>query len=219
MTVFPVTNAQFAAFIEATGYVTPAEPRMGHGFHRRALHQTPGATWQARAAWHGQPHPRQSTASGGAGQPCRCAGVLRLARVRALPTEAVGESPHAGPMAGAFPGAKARGSELCRHGAARCTAPRPWMPLPATPARLAYAASPSNTWEWTVSAYAPASPYLVLRGGAWPHARAVPDRNLPLLRPAWLSFGCTELSLCALAPGLNINLLTTAAEAAGRRPA
>ena len=196
MTVFPVTNAQFAAFIEATGYVTQAE-REGWGMAFTGVRwtQTPGATWRAP---HGADsrildkaqHPVVQVSHADAQAFCAWAGL-------ALPTEEQWEKAARGADGRRFPWGESWRPELCQHAGS---------PLRGAAAVDAFAgdASPfgvrglaGNTWEWTVPAYAPASPYLVLRGGAWPHAEPYLTATfryyaLPGYRSDALSFRCVH---------------------------
>ncbi len=171
----PITNAQFAAFVQAAGYCTTAE-QQGWAFAWTGSRwdQTPGADWQ---------HPRgpQTNLQGKANHPvvqvswhdaiafCRWVndqwqvGNEALPRLSVgLPTEAEWEKA-AGWDVGANPGGCPHkriypwGDEL--PDATRCnfamnmgdTTPVGWYPAGASPYGLLDCAG--NVWEWTISLY------------------------------------------------------------------
>jgi formylglycine-generating enzyme len=166
--VFPVTVAQFAAFVEAAGYVTQAE-REGWGlaYTGTRWEEVPGACWWA-------PRGPGSSVEGKAAHPvvqvsgwdalafCDWAGL-------ALPDGRQWEAAARGDDARRYPWGDRWRPELCNHAGAglRDTAPVDRYPGDASPCGARGMAG--NVWEWTSSAFDAAGEYRVLRGGAWPH--------------------------------------------------
>lgn len=173
ISVYPVTMAQFASFVAATGYVTQAE-REGWGlaFTGVRWEQVRGACWRAPAGPSStisrrEEHPVVQVSYADAEAFCAWA---RLA----LPDEMQWEKSARGPAAGAgggrrYPWGDAWRPELCQHAASptRGTTPIGLRPDAASPYGVCDLAG--NVWEWTASSYDPAEAYRVLRGGAWPH--------------------------------------------------
>lgn len=171
--IFPVTVAQFASFVAATGYVTQAE-REGWGlaFTGTRWEKVRGACWHAPSgpgsAIHGkEDHPVVQVSCLDAEAFCAWAGL-------ALPGEMQWEKSARGPSAGPgdsrrYPWGDAWRPDLCQHAASpvRGSAPVTLHPDAASPYGVCDLAG--NVWEWTASAYDPARAYRVLRGGAWPH--------------------------------------------------
>ncbi len=173
ISVYPVTVAQFAAFVAATGYVTQAE-REGWGlaFTGARWEQVPGASWRApgglgSAISRKEDHPVVQVSCLDAEAFCAWAGLV-------LPDEMQWEKSARGPVTGSgagrrYPWGDTWRPELCQHAGSpdRGVAPVSRYEGDASPYGIRGLAG--NVWEWTASAYDPAGAYRVLRGGAWPH--------------------------------------------------
>ncbi len=171
--IFPVTVAQFASFVAATGYVTQAE-REGWGlaFTGTRWEKVAGACWRTpsgpgSAISRKEDHPVVQVSCLDAEAFCAWAGL-------ALPDEMQWEKSARGPSTGPgdsrrYPWGDAWRPDLCQHAASpvRGAAPVTLHPDAASPYGVCDLAG--NVWEWTASAYDPAGAYRVLRGGAWPH--------------------------------------------------
>ena len=166
--IYPVTVAQFAAFVAATGYVTQAE-REGWGlaFQGSRWAETAGASWRAprspgNSAAGREAHPVVQVSRSDAEAFCAWAGVN-------LPTEEQWEKAARGDDGRHYPWGDRWRPELCNHAGceARDTVPVDFYPGDASPCGAR--GLTGNVWEWTASVYEPGSAYSVLRGGAWPH--------------------------------------------------
>ena len=195
---FPVTVAQFAAFVAETGYITLAE-REGWGlaYDGARWMKTPGANWR---------HPRgpETTIDGKENHPVV---QIALADARAfcqwagleLPDEWQWEKAARGPDGRVYPWGNDWRPQCCHHAGdgVRDTLSVDAFPCDASPYGVRNMTG--NVWEWTQSPYEPSSPYLVLKGGAWPHPGDVLTAlfryyALPAYRSDALGFRCVSPS-------------------------
>jgi formylglycine-generating enzyme required for sulfatase activity len=181
MGVYPVTVAQFVAFVAATGYVTQAEAEgWGLAFDGVTWQEVQGACWRAprgpgSSSEGRERHPVVQVSCHDAAAFCDWAGV-------ALPDEQQWEKAARGPLPAPSPVSTGEGrggglypwgdhwrAELCHHADSglRDTVPVDQHTGDASPYGVHGLAG--NVWEWTTSAYDAAGAYRVLRGGAWPH--------------------------------------------------
>lgn len=173
ISVYPVTVAQYASFVAATGYVTQAELEgWGLAFTGIRWEKVRGASWRTpggpgSAISRKEDHPVVQVSCLDAEAFCAWAGLV-------LPDEMQWEKSTRGPATGSgdgrrYPWGDAWRPELCQHAGSpdRGTAPVSRYEGDASPYGIRSLAG--NVWEWTASGYDPAGAYRVLRGGAWPH--------------------------------------------------
>jgi iron(II)-dependent oxidoreductase len=141
-----VTNAQFAAFLNARGETNSAGERLYDADDPDARIHRVGATWRADAGYDS--HPAVEVTWAGARDYCRW-------RDQRLPTEAEWEKAARGNDARRYPwGAAAPDATRGRFGAPfNATAPVGQFPSGASPYGLLDMGG--NVWEWVASAYRP----------------------------------------------------------------
>jgi formylglycine-generating enzyme required for sulfatase activity len=182
----PVTNAQFAAFVDATGYRTVAEAKgFSVAFNGAGFERIPNAHWrqpQGPGSQATDDHPIVHVSWDDTGAFCRWMSEVTSATVR-LPTEAEWEKAARGTEGARYPWG------LTSPNAARCNLGR--HTLGTTPVGTFSPAGDSpysctdmagNVWEWCADWYAvnayvhavarnPTGPaygaFRVTRGGAW----------------------------------------------------
>ncbi len=174
---FEVTNAQFAAFVEATGHVTDAERRgFGYVWPGRWT-RVPGAAWRRRSGPAStlaglDDHPVVQVSWRDARAFCRHHG-LRLPSEEEWEFAARGTDGRIFPWGDAAPGEG--GTRRANYGTDECcaadmsdgfheTAPVGSYPAGVSPFGLHDMAG--NVWEWTASLDADSGKY-VIRGGGW----------------------------------------------------
>ena len=177
MMLFEVTNAQFAAFVAATGHVTDAERRgFGHVWPGRWI-RVPGADWRHRSGPASDligldDHPVVQVSWRDAGAFCRHHG-LRLPSEEEWEFAARGRDGRIFPWGTAAP--DAGGARRANYGTNECcaadmsdgyheTAPVGSYPAGVSPFGLHDMAG--NVWEWTASPDGDSGKY-VIRGGGW----------------------------------------------------
>lgn len=178
---FEITNAQFFAFVKATGHVTDPE-RSGSGYvWTDRWRSVAGATWR-------HPHGPGSTIDGKADHPVvqlsqRDAAAYCAWRGQRLPTEVEWEFAARGtdgrryawgnnaPMQNGPPSAR-----RANYGADDCCAPdqsdgfRTTAPIGSFPAGVSAHGlhdMAGNVWEWTTSRFPGQPKWVVIRGGGW----------------------------------------------------
>ena len=174
---FEVTNAQFAAFVEATGHVTDAERRgFGYVWPGRWT-RVPGADWRRRSGPASNlvgldDHPAVQVSWRDARAFCLFHG-LRLPREEEWEFAARGADGRIFPWGDAAP--DEGGTRRANYGTDECcaadmsdgyheTAPVGSYPAGVSPFGLHDMAG--NVWEWTASLDAESGKY-VIRGGGW----------------------------------------------------
>ncbi len=195
---FPVTVAQFAAFVADTGYATLAE-REGWGLAYDGARwvKTPAANWRHPQGGESniegkENHPVVQIALEDARAFCKWAGLQ-------LPDEWQWEKAARGDDGRLYPWGSDWRPGCCHHAGdgLRHTMPVDAFPCGASPYHVHDMVG--NVWEWTSSPFEPKSPYLVLRGGGWPHARDIISTTfryyaLPDYRSDALGFRCVHTS-------------------------
>lgn len=194
MAIHPITVTQFAAFVDATGYITQAEQEgWGMAYTGTRWEQVAGASWrQPRGPdsdiEHKKVHPVVQVSHQDARAFCEWAGLE-------LPDEEQWEKAARGDDARRYPWGDVWQPRHCHHAGSgrRDTVAVDLYQAGASPYGIHGLAG--NIWEWTTSTYDPAGAYQVLRGGAWPH----PDQYLtttfryyalPAYRSDALGFRC-----------------------------
>jgi len=193
---FPVTVAQFAAFVAETGYITLAEQEgWGMAYNGARWVKTSGADWRHPRGVDSdvedkENHPVVQIAFTDAQAFCRWAGLQ-------LPDEWQWEKAARGDDGRLYPWGSDWRSQCCHHAGdgVRDTLPVDAFPCGASPYDVQDMAG--NVWEWTRSPFELQSPYLVLRGGGWPHASDVIGVTfryyaLPAYRSDALGFRCVS---------------------------
>jgi formylglycine-generating enzyme required for sulfatase activity len=165
----PVTNGQFARFVEATGYVTRAEKEgWGYTFDRKKVEvvRTQGADWRhpdgpGSSIKDRLDHPVVQVSWHDAVAYAEWAGMR-------LPTEQEWEKAARGMDGRVYPWGDAFDPTRCNtdeSGIGTTTPVGQYSPNGDSPCRCADMAG--NVWEWTASEWKPGSQDRVVRGGSW----------------------------------------------------
>jgi formylglycine-generating enzyme required for sulfatase activity len=164
---YPVTNAQFARFVQATGYKTTAESQgYGWGWTGSNWDQIKGADWRhprgpKSSIDSKNDHPVVQVSWDDAQAFCDWAGLI-------LPSEQQWEKAARGTDGRIYPWGNEWVDGACNTSEAGVGGTTPvgrYSPLGDSPYGCADMAG--NVWEWTRSWYDASQNYRVLRGGSW----------------------------------------------------
>jgi len=139
---FPVTNADYAEFVRATGHRRPKHWSAVGYREGLARHPVTYVSWEDAAAY------------------CRWAGLR-------LPTEAEWEKAARGTEAQAFPWGQEFIPENCNTSESKTDGTRPVDAHPGGVSPYGIWDMAGNVWEWTSTEYEQGGPWRVVKGGSW----------------------------------------------------